>query len=405
MVTPLLVLESCQAIPDAPGVAPFTPVPSTEVSSPIATPTLAAKLLPPANVMQQSWVAYRQRFIQGNGRVIDREAEQRSTSEGQAYAMLRAVMIGDRDTFDRTLQWAERNLQRTTNGQRSDQLWAWKWGRNAAGEWTILDRNFASDADVDAITALILASRRWRHPEYQTLARTKLHDLWQRSTVTRVNQKSRYLLPGPASVFQTKTVVQINPSYLAPYAFRLFAQVDRDHNWFSLVDSSYQILQQASSLSTVKLPNDWVLLNLTTGKVQPLRVANPGTSDYGFDAYRIWWRLSLDAAWFKEPRARQYLQTYLVHLRQLWRSQQKIPARINLQGKPVFAYEATSQYGMLYAALRLVDPATARQIEQQKLTPQYRNGFWDNDSAYYTQNLVWLGLLPPATVAPFVKPQ
>ncbi|UZQ54172.1 hypothetical protein OOK60_17075 [Trichothermofontia sichuanensis B231] len=36
----------------------------------------------------------------------------RSTSEGQAYARLRAVWMDDPDTFARTLQWGEDNRRR-----------------------------------------------------------------------------------------------------------------------------------------------------------------------------------------------------------------------------------------------------------------------------------------------------
>ena len=47
--------------------------------------------------LKESWEAYRKRFIQGDGRIIDWEAEEKSTSEGQAYAMFRAVFADDRD--------------------------------------------------------------------------------------------------------------------------------------------------------------------------------------------------------------------------------------------------------------------------------------------------------------------
>ncbi|WP_421659593.1 glycosyl hydrolase family 8 [Leptothermofonsia sp. ETS-13] len=196
----------------------------------------------------------------------------------------------------------------------------------------------------------------------------------------------------------------MNPSYFAPYAFRLFAQVDPSHDWLSLVNSSYDILQQATSLSSVGLPNDWVVLDLKIGTVKPMAIANPGTSDYGFDAYRVWWRVAWDAAWFKEPRAIRYLQTQLKFPQRLWRSQRKIPARINLQGKPTVTYEATAQYAMLHIAFQLIDPPTAQQIEATKLVPRYRQGFWDNDFAYYTQNLVWIGLLPSEGIIPLLQP-
>ncbi len=385
-----------------PAKSPRFAIPSPVSSS--AKPSASAL----SALLQQSWVAYRQQFIQADGRVIDREANDRSTSEGQAYTMLRAVVIGDRDTFDRVLGWAENNLKRQTNGTPTDSLWAWHWGKKSQNEWLILDNNFASDADIDAITALILAARRWQHQPYLRLAQTKLRDLWNLSTVTTANSgvpSHRYLLPGPAIAFQKQTTLQLNPSYFSPACFRLFAQVDSEHAWLSLVDSSYQVLEKAAALSKVGLPNDWLLLDLNTGAVQPLTVSNPGTSDYGFDAYRIWWRVATDWEWFREPRARAFLQKSLRYPRQIWTAQQKIPARIDLKGNPLAAYEATSQYGMLYFAFRLLDPVIAQQIRQKKLDPQYHNGFWDNHSAYYTQNLVWFGLMPADIVSSLLKPK
>jgi endoglucanase len=344
-------------------------------------------------VLQQSWLAYRDRFIQTDGRVIDREMDDRTVSEGQAYAMLRAVLINDADTFARTLTWAENNLSRKNDkGERTDALWAWKWGRQANGEWQTIDANFASDADVDAAVALILAARRWNCPAYADLAHDKLKDLWKLSTI-KVKGK-RYLLPGPDESFrQAKDLVVLNPSYFAPYAFRLFDQIDR-RNWSRLVDTSYSALEESASLSAVGLPGDWIALNRKTGKFEPVQETETLRSSYGFDAYRVWWRIAWDLAWYGESRAEEYLSQHLSHLQQRWQSTQTIPARISLQGEALVDYEATSQYAMLYYALRLIDRPVAEQIYQQKLEPVYRDGFWDSDTAYYTQNLAWFGLLP-----------
>lgn len=352
-----------------------------------------------ADLLDQSWQAYQQRFIQADGRVIDRESQDRTTSESQAYALLRSVLMNDRDTFDRVLQWSENNLQRRKpDSTRQDQLWSWQWGRDDQGNWTTLDTNFASDADLDAITALILASRRWQAPTYQQLAEAKLQDLWQLSTVSVETEDTptRYFLPGPKAVFQPQPQqIVLNPSYLAPYAFRLFAQVDPDHDWLSLVDSSYAVLNQSASLSQANLPSNWVVLDLTTGAFQPMQPASPLQSIYSFDAYRVWWRIAWDAAWFDEPRAEQFLQRHLPTLKTQWRATQKILAQIDLQGKALVNYESTAQYAMLHIAFLVTDPAIAEQIRQQKLLPAYENGFWDNDSAYYAQNLSWFGLFPP----------
>jgi endoglucanase len=206
------------------------------------------------DLLADSWQSYRQRFIQDDGRVIDYEASDRSTSEGQAYAMLRAVLINDLTTFERTLKWGENNLQRKENGKQLDSLWAWKWGRLADGSWGPIDKNFASDGDIDAVTALIFAYRRWKRPEYLELAKIKLRDLWENSTIIGSKGK-RYLLPGPKAAFvPNSSTLHLNPSYLAPYAFRIFAQVDKERDWLSLVESSYEILENSSKLSNVVYP-------------------------------------------------------------------------------------------------------------------------------------------------------
>ena len=61
-------------------------------------------------------------------------------------------------------------------------------------------------------------------------------------------------------------------------------------------------------------------------------------------------------------------------------------------------YEATSQYAMLYAAMQLVEPGIAQELLVKKILPEYKQGIWGDQSAYYTQNLAWLGLLPPKTI-------
>jgi endo-1,4-beta-D-glucanase Y len=405
VIASLLGLSACVFINSAEklqtqdNLTPVTNLP-TEGSNQNFTRFLAnlPKSTPNRELLAESWDSYRQRFIQSDGRVIDYEASDRSTSEGQAYALLRAVLIDDSKTFALTLYWAENNLQRQAGGKRTDSLWAWKWGQKEDGNWGIIDTNFASDADIDAITALILGSRRWNRPEYLELAKLKLQDLWNLSTISK-NQGKRYLLPGPAAAFvPNASTLYLNPSYFAPYAFRIFAQVDPKHDWLSLVDSSYQVLENSAKLSSVGLPSDWVALNTKTGECETLPASSTLKNLYSFDAYRVWWRLSLDAAWFNSPQAQRYLVTSTQHLRKLWNKQSSLPARIDLQGEALVNYEATSQYAMLYAAMQLVEPKIAEELLVKKILPQYKQGIWGDQSGYYTQNLAWLGLLPPKTI-------
>lgn len=343
----------------------------------------------------ESWQAYRQRFIQADGRVIDRDDQDRTVSEGQAYAMLRAVAVNDPATFEATYAWAKDNLIRLDeNGDPQDQLWAWKWGQQPNGGWGALDANFATDADIDAATALILAAQRWQCDRYLEEARTLLADIWAYGTL-ELPDGTRQLIPGPIEDFEVGAdQIILNPSYFAPISFRLFAAVDPDHDWLSLIDSGYAMLDDISRISTTGLPPDWIAYATASGTYRQLPLDHPLQSRYSFDAIRVWWRIAQDAAWFDEPRADAYLQGQLPELRDRWQQEGRLPARLTLDGQAESSYEATAHYAMVYSAMQRVDPTTAAEIYQQKLQPAYNQGFWDSDTAYYTQNLAWFGLWP-----------
>ncbi len=391
--------------PESSAPEPSTPAPATSPASPEAP--AASTPLPRRAWLEESWQAYKNRFIQFDGRVIDFEDNDRTVSEGQAYAMLRAVLMDDRDTFDRTLSWAEVNLRRdqpqnldseTDLSDAPDSLWLWQWGPNPDGTWRIIDANFATDADIDAVTALIWGHRRWGEPRYLELAQEKLADIWDGGTLVTATGR-RYLIPGPQRAFQpTEAQLWLNPSYFAPYAFRLFSQIDPSRDWQSLIDSSYFALEQATALSRAGLPPDWVAVDPTTDQFAPLPANASLRSRYSFDAIRVWWRIAWDAALFNEPRARSYLQTQLRYFEDRWPD--SIAAAINLNGEPAVDFESTAQFGMLELALSLTNPDLAAKIEKEKLWPTYSGGIWDNDRAYYTQNLAWLGLFPPTDISP-----
>lgn len=396
---PLAITLTVVGHPHALTSATSTPQPSLcQVS--VSQPLTLSIPSPQNTLLRESWQTYRDRFIQADGRVIDRADRDRTVSEGQAYAMLRAVAINDPATFERTYTWAKNNLaRRDDQGQLRDHLWAWHWGQRPDGSWGILDDNFATDADIDATTALIWAAQRWRCPQYLTEAQAILDDIWEQGTVA-LPDGQRQLLPGPKDAFfnQPDRLV-LNPSYFAPASFRLFAQVNPSRAWNSLTDSGYAMLADLRQFSETGLPPDWVVYNPITQTYRSLDSGGldpdlPLQSHYGFDAIRVWWRVGQDAAWNRAPQAKGYLQGQLPELIQRWQRDGRLPARLSLDGLTKSSYEATAHYAMLYPALLQVDPAIAEAIYQQKLLPAYQDGFWDSDTAYYTQNLAWFGLLP-----------
>ena len=76
------------------------------------------------------------RYMEPDGRVVRRDQGGDTVSEGQAYAMLLALAIGDLRRFDQAWRWAKTHLQ------RKDGLLSWRWQ-----EGRIQDPNSASDVD------------------------------------------------------------------------------------------------------------------------------------------------------------------------------------------------------------------------------------------------------------------
>jgi endoglucanase len=342
-------------------------------------------------LLRESWLTYARRFIQADGRVIDHKGGGISTSEGQAYAMLRAAWIDDRRTFDAVYAWGRNNL----NSQvRSDRLWAWKWGQSPSGRWEVMDRAFATDADQDVALALLMAHQQWRDERYLHDARATLADLWRLGTVEV--QGTRILLAG--DTLCKGTICRINPSYFAPYAYRIFATTDPERGWLALVDSSYRILARVSELTSTRLPADWVLLNKETGAITR---SSADDSNFSYDAFRVFWRVALDRDLSRDPRANQYLRDSLSWMTSRWRAAGAIPAVISPTGRPLAAYEAPEMLAALMPAWRKVEPEIANAIDR-KLQTAYRAGIWFDERSYYIQNWAWFGTaLDDGYLAPF----
>ena len=77
-----------------------------------------------------------------------------TVGEGQAYGMLIAAAAGDSQRFDQIWNWTKQNLR------RDDGLISFKWR-----DGKIEDPEAASDADIDAARALLVASCRFNQPD------------------------------------------------------------------------------------------------------------------------------------------------------------------------------------------------------------------------------------------------
>lgn len=222
------------------------------------------------------------------------------TSEAQSYALLRAVWSDDRATFDRTWAWTQAHLQ------RSDGLYAWRWQDGA-----IRDTNSATDADTDIALALLLAGKRWNDPALHLAGSRTVGAIWDHEVASAGGRP--YLTAGDWAT--QGDVLAFNPSYFAPYAYRIFKDVDPDprHDWWGVINTGYEILPTASNAAlgaarSAGLPPDWIGLDRATGALVPLPLSGNDTTRYGYDAARTYWRIALDLRWSGDGRADSYLR-------------------------------------------------------------------------------------------------
>jgi len=357
----------------------------------ICAAVLAAPAKATSDWQAESWRAYAAKFIQADGRVIDYSvASGITTSEGQTYALLRAIWADDRPVFDRVLAWTTRNLAR-----EGSPLPAWKWGKRESGEWGVLDANTASDADVMLAVALHAASLKWQVPELRERARVIAAAVWEEE-VEQI-QGRWYLLPGKWA--RDQDPAPLNLSYYVPPFLRRLSALDPDRPWKALASTTYVLLE--SGLPTTELPSDWMSIDRATGALTPGAMDGALSGKFGHDAYRVYFNLALDYVWDRSEPAKQYLQ------RQRWLARYlelngTLPREMSTDAIPrLSGPEPLALYGSLLPAYALFDRKAA-EVTRAHLDAAFLDGIWGAEADYYAQNLVWFGrALADGHFAPF----
>ncbi|NJK71389.1 MAG: hypothetical protein HC932_04020 [Thermales bacterium] len=294
-------------------------------------------------------------------RTIDKQNNGITTSEGQSYTMLRSVWMNDQDTFDKTWQWTQNNLQ------RNDKLFSWKWGLREDGVWGILDdiggQNVATDADIDISLSLVFASKIWNKKNYLEEAKSIINSIWQK-TVVKING-NYLLLPNDLEKTASKDYYLINPSYFSPAHYRIFAKIDSNNHWNKLADDSYKFLEafhthKISNNDQPKLPPNWIILNKTELTISEPEDKNLNTN-FGFDALRIPFRIGLDWQWHHKKQAKDYLSLF-EELNQSWNQHSKIFAEYSRYGNNIVDYETHAMYGGTLSYFTIHQPNIAKQL-------------------------------------------
>lgn len=324
------------------------------------------------------WENFRRQAIQSDGRVIERRADDRTTSEAQAYALFFALVANDKKQFERLLSWTQNNL---AQGDLLTHQPAWLWGADTASRWRVLDANPAADADFWLAYTLLQAGRLWQVPDYTTKGIALLHQV-QANQQVDLPGFGTTVLPGRHGFALDKSRWRVNPSYLMPQQLRVFAQVDPSGPWQAMLDTLPALIRQASPAGFVP---DWVVYQENKGWV-PDPVTGPVGS---YDAIRVYlWVGMMDAA---DP-ARAVLLPSLAGMRRALRASPDTLETVNTLTATVHSKTpAGFTAALLPYLLALHEPQLRERLYQQVQATQQKT-FFSAQSHYYDQVLALFGL-------------
>ncbi|MBN2894981.1 MAG: hypothetical protein JXK05_03695 [Campylobacterales bacterium] len=292
---------------------------------------------------ENAWNTYKSRYIQNDGRVIDRHNSAVTHSEGIGYALYFAYRHDDTQTFERIFEWYRSNMHHNAQG-----LVGWKWGETPQGQWQMLSHNNATDGDLWIAYALLLMSQRTGNHTYAKEAQTLLSSIKQH--LVRKAGTLSVLLPGIEG-FETEQTLKLNPSYLLLEVFSYLSRIDGDPIWNALHGSALKLLEEAR-FSPLGLHSDWVLLDRSTQHFS----LDPDAAYFGYDAIRV--PLMIVRSDLSDERKRKLLEPYRRYLEMM---RYATLGRAELNKGSLSLYDLSGAHLAVYAAVgRFLGMDTAR---------------------------------------------
>jgi endo-1,4-beta-D-glucanase Y len=226
-----------------------------------------------ARIDASSWSAYKTKFLDTSGRIIDNANGNISHSEGQGYGMWLAYLANNPADFEQIWYFTRTELL-----LRDDGLAVWKWDPSATPHVT--DTNNASDGDMLIAYALALAGSAWDNQDYLEAA-AKIANALLAHAVVKSGGRT-ILLPGVDGFDAPgrKDGPVINPSYWVYEAIPVMALLAPSDAWHTLTSDGLALLR-SMQFGPRKLPADWVSL-----RRQP-QPAEGFDAEFGYNAIRI----------------------------------------------------------------------------------------------------------------------
>ena len=353
------------------------------------------------------WNSYATHFIDPQGRVIDPQGGDRTTSEGQSYALFFALVNNDPGRFEQLLKWTQANL---AQGDLGAHLPAWLWGKSK-GEWKALDPNPAADADAWIAYSLVEAGRLWNKPAYANLGR-QMMGLIARQEVAELPGFGMMLMPGPSALFTHSGTWTVNASYVPLFIFERFSAIQPAGPWDAIAMNVPRLLRQSSKHGFAMDWNDYLPAdgfypapapgaaqaahdkdpkgtpksdNQPEGKADGK--ADPPSAVGSYDAIRVY----LWAGMLGEGQTRTDMIGAISGMRSYLANHGAPPEKVSAEGIPVEQDGPVGFSAALLPYLRAF-PGAEKVAAQQRIRMSAQldrtSGLYGKNAAYYDQNLV-----------------
>lgn len=246
------------------------------------------------NDITSAYTSWKNNFTEscGDDRIRVRfDVPSETVSEGIGYGMLIAAYAGDQDLLDGLWNYYTDFLN--NNGVMN-------WKINGCS--SVIGQNGATDAELDAAMALIIANKRWGNSgniNYETSATNLITTIKNHEVESGTN----VLKPGDAWGGSETT----NISYFAPGYYRAYNEHTNDASWNAVASKSYDIisLNQSVTGAVHNLVSDWCKADGNFSTEVASWAVFQGQR-YHFDAARTPWRVAMDYLWYGNTDALAY---------------------------------------------------------------------------------------------------
>ncbi|MGA8505277.1 MAG: cellulose synthase complex periplasmic endoglucanase BcsZ [Candidatus Sulfotelmatobacter sp.] len=321
------------------------------------------------------WKSYTEHFMDKQVRVIDHDAGDRTTSEGQSYGMFFALVANDRAQFDGLLHWTESNL---AGGDLSAQLPAWLWGQGEDKSWGVRDSNPAADADLWMAYTLLAAGKAWNEPRYTALG-TALAKRIAAQEVAQITGFGSMVLPGPKG-FQHGSSYRLNASYVPLQVLAELAHELPDGPWQQVQAKLPALLEGSAPHGFV---TDWVEVR-EGGSFAPSAIGS-------YDAIRVYlWAGMLDS---ETPQHAAVLKA-LGGMEHYLQANAVPPEKVKQDGSIESPKGPVGFSAALMPFLATIGEKNLENQQDSRLRSEFdtKTGLYGSPAKYYDQNLALFAL-------------